>query len=216
MRAPLTACLLALLPALPMRAQESPAPRVDRGELGLRYKVQVRLRGETSPLETRFMLVPTPAKTTRNRVKKPRLGGWRLEADRTHGTPYAQPLLLARAERLLYLSGPSPQTSLEPYAIRFGNQACPVWKVDMPPGLKVHGYLVEVAPNLLALCDLSATFDRGEVATLELHLEGFRLRPGTAPPEEGTALLATLQRWSLKPGYEEPADAVDEGVEQVI
>lgn len=193
------ACLILALACAPLAAQDAPPAKAERIETGLRYHIRMKFRGTPDPMETRFTLVPTPAKTTRNRVQKPRLGGWRLEAERTHGLPYAQPMLLARAERLLYFSGPSPQTTLEPYAIRFGAQTCSVWKLEMPAGLKIHGYLVEVAPNLLALCDLSATFETGDVASIELHLEGFRLRSSTAPPEDGTALLSTLQQWSRKP-----------------
>lgn len=177
------AFLLAL--SLPAAAQE-----------GLRYHMQVWMRGETAPMETRFRLVATAGTTSHNRVKKPRMGGWRLEADRTQGTPYAQALLLGRAERLLYLAGPSPQTRAEPIALRFGARSLPVWSLEMPKGLRASIALVEVGPRLLALCDLSARFDRGDLARLELHLEGLGA-PGTlAPAEAGTVLLSTLQAWS--------------------
>jgi hypothetical protein len=177
------AILLAL--SLPAAAQE-----------GLRYRMQVWMRGESAPVETRFRLVTTASATTRNRVKKPRMGGWRLEADRAEGTPYAQALLLGRAERLLYLAGPSPQTRAEPIALRFGARSLPVWSLEMPKGLHASTALVEVAPRLLALCDLSARFERGDVARLELHLEGLDDTSALAPAEAGTVLLGTLQTWS--------------------
>lgn len=177
------AFLLAL--SLPALAQE-----------GLRYRMQVWMRGEAAPVETRFRLVATEGTTSHNRVKKPRMGGWRLEADRTQGTPYAQALLLGRAERLLYLAGPSPQTRAEPIALRFGNRSVPVWSLEMPGGLNVSTVLVEVSPKLLALCDLSARFERGDLARIELHLEGLDGTGSLAPAEAGTVLLTTLQAWA--------------------
>ncbi|HEY3400152.1 MAG TPA: hypothetical protein VGK03_05915 [Geothrix sp.] len=174
-----------LVLSLPALAQE-----------GLRYRMQVWMRGEAAPVETRFRLVATEGTTSHNRVKKPRMGGWRLEADRTQGTPYAQALLLGRAERLLYLAGPSPQTRAEPIALRFGNRSVPVWSLEMPSGLNVSTVLVEVSPKLLALCDLSARFERGELARIELHLEGLDGTGSLAPAEAGTVLLTTLQAWA--------------------
>lgn len=188
------AFLLAL--SLPVAAQE-----------GLRYRMQVWMRGEAAPLETRFRLVATAGTVSHNRVKKPRMGGWRLEADRTQGTPYAQALLLGRAERLLYLAGPSPQTRAEPIALRFGTRSLPVWSLELPKGLHASTALVEVAPRLLVLCDLSARFERGDLARLELHLEGLDATESLAPAEAGTVLLSTLQAWS----QEQQAEAEDGG-----
>ncbi len=188
------AFLLAL--SLPVAAQE-----------GLRYRMQVWMRGEAAPLETRFRLVATAGTVSHNRVKKPRMGGWRLEADRTQGTPYAQALLLGRAERLLYLAGPSPQTRPEPIALRFGARSLPVWSLELPKGLHASTALVEVGPRLLALCDLSARFERGDLARLELHLEGLDATESLAPAEAGTVLLSTLQAWS----QEQQAEAEDGG-----
>ena len=130
------------------------------------------------------------------------MGGWRLEADRTEGTPYAQVMLLGRAERLLYLAGPSPQTRPEPIMLRFGGRSLPVWSLEMPKGLHASTVLVEVAPKLLALCDLSARFEFGDVARVELHLEGLDSTAGLAAAEAGTSLLSTLQAW----GRETQAD----------
>lgn len=177
------AILLAL--SLPAAAQE-----------GLRYRMQVWMRGEAAPLEARFRLTATPGTTSHNKVKKPRMGGWRLEADREQGTPYAQALLLGRAERLLYLAGPAPQTRPEPIALRFGARSLPVWSLELPKGLHVSIALVEVAPRLLALCDLSARFEQGDPARIELHLEGLDGTGSLAPAEAGTVLLGTLQAWA--------------------
>jgi hypothetical protein len=178
-------------------AAETPTkPKPKRGETeGLRYLVILHLRGEEKPWETRFTVVPTPPVKSHNKVKKPRLGGWKLEADRAQGTPNAHSFLLARAERLLFLSGILPQADPEPFVLRFASRSCPVWRVQVPKGVKATAYLAEVGPGLLALCDLSAKFDKGDIKTIELHLEGIGLKAGTAPPEDGTSLLTTLQRW---------------------
>jgi hypothetical protein len=167
---------------------------------GLSYRFQLWMRGSSTPLETRFHLLPAPGTVSHNRVKKPRMASWRLEAERDQGTPYAQALLLARAERLLYLSGPAPQTRREPILLRFGSRSLPVWSLRTPQGLDVSSALVEVAPNLLAVCDLSVKFPHGEVARLELHLEGLDRPRFSAPAENGTALLSTLALWARNPG----------------
>ena len=116
--------LLLLAFSLPVCAQE-----------GLRYRIQVWMRGETQPMETRFRLQSTAGTRSHNKVQKPRMGGWCLEADRTQGTPYAQAMLLGRAERLLYLAGPSPQTRPEPIVLRFGARSLPVWSMEVPKGV---------------------------------------------------------------------------------
>lgn len=170
---------------------------------GLRYRILLKLKGEPMQ-EASFLLLPTPPTTSVNKVKKRRLGGWRLEAEREKGTPYAQAPLLARAERLLFFSGPSPQTAPESYALRFQGRACPVWKVAVPAGVKAFAYLVEIAPKELVLCDLSARFDRGDVESVELHLEAVNLPGRPAPPENGTSLLTTLKRWA--DGEAEPVE----------
>jgi hypothetical protein len=105
-------------------------------------------------------------------------------------------MLLARAERLLYLAGPSPRTRPEPIALRFGTRPLPVWSLEMPMGFHASTVLVEVAPRLLALCDLSVRFERGDVARLELHLEGVDATTGLQPAEAGTTLLTTLESWA--------------------
>lgn len=192
-------------PARPA-APEAPAPVGEsRGTFrdgplnqGLRYRLTVRLRGEAGPLELHFRLVPTPARTTGNKVQKPRLGGWRLEAERGQGGQLIPAWILARAERLLYVSGPAPQLQPEPWSLTFGKQACPLWTVPVPPTLKASAYLVEILPKVLVLCDLHARFDRGDIAALDLQLEAFGWKPGIPPPENGTALLGSLQRWALQ------------------
>ena len=160
---------------------------------GLRYRMQVWMREEPQPLETRFRLQSTAGTRSQNRVQKPRMGGWRLEADRSEGTPYVQAMLLGRAERLLYLAGPSPQTRPEPITLRFGTRSLPVWSLEIPKGVHVSTVLVEISPKLLALCDLSARFERGDVARVELHLEGLDSTARLGPAEAGTALLSSLQ-----------------------
>ncbi len=174
--------LLFLLLAWPIQAQE-----------GLRYRMQLWLHGDPQPLETRFRLQSVAGTRSTNRVQKPRMGGWHLEVDRAQGTPYAQVMLLARAERLLYLAGPAPQTRLEPISLRFGSRSLPVWSLEMPKGIHASTVLVEVAPRLLALCDFSARFERGDVDRVELHLEGLDSTARLIPAEDGTMLLTTLQ-----------------------
>ncbi len=182
-----TFSLLAL--SLPLGAEE-----------GLRYRIQLWMRGEVQPMETCFRLQSTAGTRSHNKVQKPRMGGWRLEADRTQGTPYAQAMLLGRAERLLYLAGPAPQAKPEPISLRFGPRSLPVWSLEMPKGLRASTVLVEVAPKLLALCDFSVRFEQGEVARLELHLEGLDGTARLTPAEAGTTLLSTLQAWAREAG----------------
>ena len=168
--------------SLPLSAQE-----------GLRYRMQLWMRGEAQPVEATFRLQSTVGTRSQNKVQKPRMGGWRLEADRTQGTPYAQVMLLGRAERLLYLAGPAPQTRPEPILLRFGTRSLPVWSLEIPKGIHASTVLVEIGPKLLALCDFSARFEKGDVARVELHLEGLDSTSKLAPAEAGTTLLSTLQ-----------------------
>ena len=168
--------------SLPLSAQE-----------GLRYRMQLWMRGVAQPVEATFRLQSTVGTRSQNKVQKPRMGGWRLEADRTQGTPYAQVMLLGRAERLLYLAGPAPQTRPEPILLRFGKRSLPVWSLEIPKGIHASTVLVEIGPKLLALCDFSARFEKGDVARVELHLEGLDSTSKLAPAEAGTTLLSTLQ-----------------------
>ena len=184
--------LLAL--SLPVCAQE-----------GLRYRMQVWMRDESRPMETCFTLQSTAGTRSHNKVQKPRMGGWRLEADRTQGTPYAQAMLLGRAERLLYLAGPAPQTRPEPIFLRFGSRSLPVWSLETPKGIHASTVLVEIAPRLLALCDFSARFEQGDISRLELHLESVGSTVGLAPAEAGTALLSALQSFAREAQVESPS-----------
>lgn len=174
--------LFLMVLSLPVCAQE-----------GLRYRMQLWMRDEAQPMETQFRLESTAGTRSHNKVQKPRMGGWRLEAERAQGTAYAQAMLLGRAERLLYLAGPSPQTRLEPILLRFGSRSLPVWSLEIPAGVHASTVLVEVAPKLLALCDFSARFEQGDVARVELHLESLDSTAGLTPAESGTALLSTLR-----------------------
>ncbi len=201
-------CAVSLLAGEGGPNPKAPAP-LSKGT-ALRYHVKMRMRGEEALMETDFLLLPTPARRSNNKVQKPRLGGWRIEADRATGTPYAQTLLLARAERLMYFSGPSPALRPEPYGLRFGEKTFPVWEVPVPSNVQGFASLLEVARNTLVLCDATVKFDTGEVATLEVHLEAFNLKSGIAPPADGTALLSTLQQWSRAP--REGAGRLDDGI----
>lgn len=166
---------------------------------GLNYRFQLWMRGSASPMETRFTLDSDPKRVGHDRRRMPMMAAWHLEADRAQGTPYVQALLLARAERLLYLSGPAPQTHREPIRLRFGTRSLPVWSLQTPRDLDVSAALVEVAPSLLAVCDLSVRFPTGRIARMDLHLEGLDHPGALAPAEDGTALLSTLQLWSRPP-----------------
>ncbi len=188
-----------------------PGAEPNLGEL--RYRATLKFRGEQASAVTRFLLMPTAVVPTHNKVKRPRMAGWRLEAVQRKEDPFAQAAVLARLERLLYLSGPAPNLIQKPIFIRYDDKRCQVWQVPTPPGLHVYAYLVEVAPGLLALSYLSGSFDGGELASVELQLESFHLKAGTSPAENGTNLLATLQRLAKAPqapeGRDELAEIVD-------
>ncbi|MBK8789067.1 MAG: hypothetical protein IPO28_02515 [Holophagaceae bacterium] len=181
--------LLLLTLALPARAQE-----------GLRYRIQLWMRGDEQVMETRFRLQSTAGTRSHNKVQKPRMGGWRLEADRTEGTPYAQAMLLGRAERLLYLAGPSPQTRPEPIALRFGSRSLPVWSLEMPQGLHASTVLVEVAPKLLALCDLSVRFEQGTSPGWNCTWRAWTAPPPWRPPKPGPPCSAPSGPGPRRPG----------------
>ena len=183
----------------------------NQGEL--HYRASLQFRGEQAPVVTRFVLMPTSVAKTHNKVKRPRMGGWRLETVQTKDAPFAQAAVLARVEKLLYLSGPEPSLIRKPLFIRYAGKRCQVWQVPIPSDLQVYAYLVEAAPKLLVLSYLSGTFDSGELASVELQLERFQLRPEVAPAENGMILLTTLQRLAKSPkngeGREENTEIVD-------
>lgn len=162
------------------------------------YRVRIQFRGDAAPTDAKFILHPTPVLVTQNRVQKPRLGGWRLEGVQRSDGAFSMAAVLARVERMLYLSGPAPGVEKRPIVVSFNGQRCPLWHVQVPDGLPVYAYLAEVAPNLLALSYLSGSFPKGDLASLEIQLESFRLAPGAGPAEDGAALLKTLQRMALE------------------
>lgn len=164
----------------------------ERGNGSLEYRVKLRFRSDAAAIETRFTLVPTPIAATANRVKKARLGGWRLEAPQPKEATFSLALVLARVERMLYFSGPEAQTHPRNVVVRFGDKPCRIWSVDMPAGVSAYAYLAEVAPGLLALNYFSGSFAHGDLASLEIQLQGFQLDASAAPAEEGTVLLRSL------------------------
>ncbi len=180
--------LLALLMARPLSAGE-----------GLHYRLKLWLRGSDSPLEATLRVDTAPAIRSSNRVQKPRMGGWRIAATGKNFSPATEALLIARARRLLFLSTPVPQAEAQDLRLSFHGQALPVWKLAVPKELDASAVLVEVAPRLLALCDLSARPLGGDVAQVELHLEQPGRLSSPTPPEEGTALLRTLSQWAVEP-----------------
>jgi len=187
----LRSALLFLLPAALL------ASGVERGTGILTYRVKLRMQGESAPIETRFSLIPLPVAATANRVKKSRMGAWRLEAQQAKASTFSQAMVLARVERMLFLSGPTSETLPQNLVVHFGEKPCRVWSAKIPSGVHVYAYLVEVAPGLLALSYLSGSFPGGDMASLELQLESFRLDSGVAPAEEGTALLHSLRRLAV-------------------
>jgi hypothetical protein len=187
----LNTILFLMLPALPMSAG-------DPGGAVLEYRLQVRMREDPRTLEGGVRLVTTPALRTRNKVQKPRMGGWRIEPEATGGAALPRSIL-ARALGLCYFSGPTAQVVPLDTGMKLDGRWCRLWRVELPPGLGAYAYLAEVAPNLLALAYLSATLPDPDVRSMEIHLTKVRLGPGAAPAEEGTALLKTLQHWAAQP-----------------
>ena len=169
-----------------------------RGGAVLDYTIKVRMEDETTWTQGGFRVLTTPALVTGNKVKKPRMGGWRVEAlPNPPGSPGGAPsaALLARVTGLLYFSGPSAGLTVRDSGMRLGNRFCRLWQVQSPPRVPGYIYLAEVAPHLLALSYLSVKVDEGGVAALEIHLVKAELGSRPSPAEEGTTLLRTLQRW---------------------
>jgi hypothetical protein len=172
------------------------------------YRVKLRMQGEAKPIETRFSLIPTPVAVTANRVKKARMGAWRLEAEQPKEAAFSQALVLARVERMLYFSGPTAEITPRDLVVRFGTKSCRVWAAKIPSGVNAYAYLVEVSPGLLALSYFSGSFSGGDMAALEIQLESFHLEACSAPAEEGTALLQTLRRLaSVQAGSRDDGEA---------
>jgi len=164
------------------------------GETVLDYKVGVRLR-EGGPIrEFRMELATTPPVATASRRKHKRLVGWRLRArPGRDGLPPAS--VLTRVAGLFYLAEPAPSLVPREGGVRFGNRFCRFWQAQTPASVGAFVYLVEVAPDLLALDYLSASLAEGEIATLEIHLEKVAMAREPAPAEDGERLLHTLRKW---------------------
>ena len=81
---------------------------------------------------------------------------------------------------------------------------CPICRSEARDASTV---LVEISPKLLALCDFSVRFERGDIARLELHLEGLESTARLAPAEAGTSLISTLLGWSRE-SQQESGDSV--------
>jgi len=188
------------------------ASGLERGTGVLEYRVKLRMHGDGAPIEPPSPPPPPPWVSTANGGKKARLGAWRLEAHQPKNASFSQAMILARVERMLYFSTPGPETIPQNIVVRFGDKACRVWSAKIPSNVNVYAYLVEVAPGLLALNYLSGSFPGGDMATLEIQLESFRLEAGAAPAEEGTALLHSLRR--MASASASPADSTDEQLVQ--
>lgn len=161
----------------------------------LSYRYRARLADQPAWVEGRFRVVTTPALVVHSRVKKPRMGEWRIEPLAANA-PSAG--LLVRALGLCYFSGPTDQAAPLDLAQTFGGRRCRLWQVKVPPAVGAYAYLAEVAPGLLALDYFSAVLPAGELRSLEIHLASVVLGAGTVPAEDGTALLRTLGAWAAQ------------------
>jgi len=177
--------ILAAALSLPLSAA-GPASTV------LEYRVKVRLREAPAPLEGTLRVVTLPPVQTRNRVKRPRYVGWRVETLPEGRFPA---YVRARLERLLYLEGSGPGLVPREGGLRIEGRFCRFWQAQTPAAVGAFVYLAEVGPDLLALAYLSASLPDGDLATVEMHLEKAQSGPGAAPAEAGGALLATLRQW---------------------
>lgn len=177
------ALFLLLLTVLPLPAQ------------GLRYRLKLWFRGAEAPVEGRFTVDTTPPTRSFNRVQKARLGGWVIHPV-PGGDRASEALILARAPGLLLLSTPVPQAHATSVHVTVGGRPCVFWGLRTPPGLVASVALAEVAPRTLAVMDLTAEPAGGELAKVELHLEAIGRLSSAAPPQDGTALLETLDRWA--------------------
>ncbi|MBS1767602.1 MAG: hypothetical protein JST05_09405 [Acidobacteria bacterium] len=177
------ALLLLLLTILPAQAQ------------GLRYRLRLWFRGAEAPIEGRFIVDTTVPTRSHNRVQKARLGGWAFRAvpgeDRA-----SEAIILARAPGLVFLSTPVPQAVRTSVRATVGGRPVPFWGLRTPHGLIASVALAEVAPRTLAVMELTAQPAGGEIARVELHLESIGRLSSAAPPQDGTALLETLDRWA--------------------
>lgn len=190
-----------LLSAAPRRPHPAELRRPVPQGIGLLYRVSFRGEGDAAPLTARLRLVPLSPLVTRNRVQRPRLGSFRLEA--VAAPREASPaVLVARVGRLMYFAGRSEGLVRLPRTLRMGGRSWPLWQVPIPEGVKATATLTEVSPGLFALASFDGVFPGQDPATLEIQLEEVRLRSGTAPAEEGLALLGTLRRLAIPAGAE--------------
>jgi hypothetical protein len=176
----------------------------------LDYQVIVRLRDQPEAQVSRLQVATTPPVATHNHVKRLRFVGWKVKAlPGKGGLPPAS--VLARVAGLLYLEAPTPALVPREGGMHFGKRFCRLWQARTPSSVGAFVYLVEVAPDLLALSYLSVSLPEGEIASLEMRLDGVTLGTAPAPAEDGMALLRTLRSWGAL--SEAANDAVD--VEQV-
>jgi hypothetical protein len=187
------ALLLLLISVLPSQAQ------------GLRYRVKLWFRGSEAPVEGRFTVDTTVPTRSSNRVQKPRMGGWVIRPV-AGGDRASQAIILARAPGLLFLSTPVPQAARTSVRVGVDGRPCLFWGLRTPPGLVASVALAEIAPRMLAVMDLTGEPRSGDLARVELHLESAGPLASPAPPQDGTALLGTLEAWS-KLDRDAPNDA---------
>ncbi|HXC16032.1 MAG TPA: hypothetical protein VNV60_01180 [Holophagaceae bacterium] len=177
------ALLLLLISVLPSQAQ------------GLRYRMKLWFRGAEAPVEGRFTVDTTAPTRSSNRIQKPRLGGWVIRP--VAGSDRAtQALILARAPGLLFLSTPVPQAVRTSVHTTVGGRSYAFWGLRTPPGLVASVALAELAPRTLAVMELTSEPRSGDLARVELHLESAERLSSAAPPQDGTALLGTLEAWA--------------------
>lgn len=177
------AFVFALCSLLPLSAQ------------GLRYHAKLWFRGAQAPVEGRFIVDTTEPTRSHNRVQRARMGSWIIRPvageDRA-----AEALVLARAPSLLFLSTAVPQALPTRVRVKLGPRSCAFWGLRTPSDLVASVALAEVAPHLLALLDLTAQPTGGDLERVEVHLEAFEGLSSSAPPQDGTALLGTLETWA--------------------
>ena len=118
-----------------------------------------------------------PATTTSSGPAWPP-GAWRPSV--TRGRPMPRPCCWPGPSGCSTFRAPRPRPTANPSCCASAPAACRSGACSLPEGLDASGVMVEVAPDLLALCDLSVRFAQGDVARMELHLEGL---DGTRAPE---------------------------------
>jgi hypothetical protein len=186
-----TAALRLFLATAPLAAGAGEGAALD-------YRYRARLADQPAWVEGRFRVVTTPALEVHSRVKKPRMGEWRIEPLAAPGAAAPSAGLLVRALGVCYFSGPTDQAAPLDLTQNLGGRRCRLWQVKVPAAVGAYAYLAELAPGLLALDYFSAVLPDGEVRSLEIRLAGVSLGPRTVPAEDGTALLRTLAGWAAR------------------